>query len=164
MTPKLPALAGTFSFALFADVASKRWLMGQLAPGEEASVIEGFFTLTHVRNPGAAFGLMSNAPEGIRLPALITLSVLAIALIGIYFWRLPECDGRSALALGLVLGGAIGNLSDRILHGGVMDFLLITVGNRYAWPSFNLADLFVVTGACALIFEHLAAQAAARAR
>ncbi len=108
-------------------------------------IIDGFFSLTYVRNTGAAFGIFSRSHEGFRLPFLILVSVVAIGFILVMLRRLRDQETGMITALAFILGGALGNLIDRLLHGEVIDFLDFYWSN-YHWPAFNLADSFITIG------------------
>jgi signal peptidase II len=116
-----------------------------------------------VRNPGAAFGLFADGDPQIRLAIFIGVSVLAVAIILSFFRQLAPGDRLSALALGLILGGAVGNLLDRVFRGEVVDFLHFRLWRGYSWPDFNLADSFIVVGVGFLVLELLAAEGEDRA-
>jgi signal peptidase II len=122
------------------------------------SVIDGFFYLTHVRNPGAAFSLFATAPEEFRAPFFIVVTLIAIGLIISFLRKLSPGERLSAFALGLILGGAVGNLIDRLVHGEVIDFLHIRLWAGYSWPDFNLADSFIVVGVALLVLELFASE------
>jgi signal peptidase II len=122
------------------------------------SVIDGFFYLTHVRNPGAAFSLFANAPEAIRAPFFIGTTLIAIGLIISFYRKLSPGDRLSALALGLILGGAVGNLLDRLVYGAVVDFLRLQLWAGYTWPDFNVADSSIVIGVALLVIELFASE------
>ncbi|MBN1826980.1 MAG: signal peptidase II [Candidatus Eisenbacteria bacterium] len=121
------------------DQAAKGVVERSLALGESIDVIGGFFRLTHVQNPGGAFGLFRGAGA-----AFTALSTAAVVLLLAAAWRYPAA-GRSRIAYGLVLGGALGNLIDRIRLERVVDFLDFGVGGL-RWPVFNVADIAVVVG------------------
>jgi signal peptidase II len=141
-----------------------KYLVGEhLHFGAKREVVEGFFYLTHVRNPGAAFGLFATAPEGLRLTFFIGISLVAVVIILSFFRRLAPGDRLSALALGFILGGALGNLFDRIRYGEVVDFLHFRLWKGYSWPDFNLADSFIVVGVALLVLELLATEGERRA-
>lgn len=124
-----------------ADQLSKMWVRANLAPGESLPEI-GFFRLTHVYNTGAAFGLFQGQPFVLTIVALVGVAVLLFYALFIYR-RLPYLDSRlNRVALGLILGGTVGNLVDRLRLGYVTDF--ISVGNW--WPSFNIADSAITVG------------------
>lgn len=158
MTPKLRVGLVAFVSSLVLDLTSKELVNTYLHFGDKREVIEGLFYLTHVRNPGAAFGLLATAPEGIRVTFFIGVSIVAIGIILSFFRNLAPRDRLSALALGFILGGAIGNLSDRIRYGEVVDFLHFQLWKGYSWPDFNLADSFIVVGVGLLILELLATE------
>jgi len=153
MTPKLRLFLGAFAVSLILDQLTKRWIIQTLDFSDRISVIEGFFYLTHVRNPGAAFSLFATAPAEIREPFFIIVTLIAIGLIISFLRKLSPGEKLSALALGLILGGAVGNLIDRLEHGEVVDFLHIRLWAGYSWPDFNLADSFIVVGVALLIIE-----------
>jgi signal peptidase II len=111
-----------------------------------------------VRNPGAAFGLFAAAPAALRLTFFIGISLVAVGIILSFFHKLAPGDRLSALALGMILGGAIGNLVDRIRYGEVVDFLHFKLWQGYSWPDFNLADSFIVVGVGLLVLELLATE------
>jgi signal peptidase II len=113
--------------------------------GQNYTIIEGFFHITLVRNPGAAFGVL----QGGRLFFVIA-SIVAIVLIVYVGWRLPREHRYRRLLLGLILGGAVGNLIDRLLFGQVIDFVQIGFRGHY-WPVFNVADMAVTIGAVLLV-------------
>jgi signal peptidase II len=145
------------------DVATKLLVDRHLTYADRIPVIEGFFYLTHVRNPGAAFGLFADGDPQIRLAIFIGVSLLAVTIIFSFFRQLAPGDRLSALALGLILGGAVGNLLDRIFRGEVVDFLHFRLWRGYSWPDFNLADSFIVVGVGFLVLELLAAEGEDRA-
>ena len=114
-------------------------------------IIDGFFSLTYVRNTGAAFGIFAGSHEVFRLPFLIGVSILAIGFILVMLKRLRDDATGLVTALTFILGGAIGNLLDRVLHGEVIDFLDVYYSN-YHWPAFNLADSFITVGVTITLF------------
>ena len=119
---------------------------------DSVTVITGFFDLTNVRNTGAAFSLFAQAGDGFRVPFLVASSVAAILLL-LYFLR--KVDPQETLviaALAMILGGALGNLTDRLLYGYVIDFINWHIGAHY-WPAFNIADSGITVGVCILGIE-----------
>ena len=148
--------------ALLLDQGTKLAVDAQLTFADRISVIDGFFYLTHVRNPGAAFGLFADAPASIRLTLFIGNTLVAIAMIFSFQRKLAPGDRFSALSLGLILGGAVGNLIDRVFRGEVVDFLHFRLWGGYQWPDFNLADSFIVVGVAFLVIELLAVEGEAR--
>ena len=164
MAPKLGIFltAAVVAFAL--DRATKTWVDASLTYADRISVIEGFFYLTHVRNPGAAFGLFATQPEPLRLGFFISVTLVAIGLMISFFRSLAPGDRLSALALGTILGGTLGNLCDRVFRGEVVDFLHFRLWSGYSWPDFNLADTFIVVGVALLVLELLASEGEERAQ
>jgi signal peptidase II len=114
-------------------------------------LIDGFFNLTYIRNTGAAFGIFAGSHEVFRLPFLIGVSILAIGFILVMLKRLRESEAGLAAALAFILGGAIGNLIDRIFYGEVIDFL-DAYWSIYHWPAFNVADSFITIGVAITLF------------
>src|SRR5262245_64462286 len=125
MTPMLRIASIAFVTLLAADFISKRLISHYLTYTDRHEVIPGFVYLTHVRNPGAAFGLFSDGDPNIRIWFFVVVSVLAIGIIISFFRQLAPGDRLHAFALGLILAGAVGNLIDRLCLGDVVDFLHI---------------------------------------
>jgi signal peptidase II len=163
MTPKLLVGASAFLGCLGLDQASKILVDQHLSYADRIELIEGFFYLTHVRNPGAAFGLFNDGPPEIRLTFFIAISLVAIGIVISFFRKLAPGDRLSALALGCILGGAVGNLIDRVARGEVVDFLHFRLWGGYSWPDFNFADSFIVVGVGLLLLELLATEGESRA-
>jgi signal peptidase II len=163
MTPKLRIFSVALAVSLALDQAVKIWVVQSLSFADRITVIENFFYITHVRNPGAAFGLLASSPEPFRLTFFISVTLIAIGLIFSFYRRLAPGDRLSALALGLILGGAAGNLIDRIVYTEVIDFLHFRLWSGYSWPDFNFADTFIVVGVGLLVLELLAAEGEQRA-
>ena len=125
--------------ALAADQVTKKVVASQVALGEEVDVV-GPLTIHHVRNSGIAFGLFASAT-----PVVIVLTALAVGWMLWFFYRSGSRASVLPAALGLVIGGSLANLVDRVRLGHVTDFLDL----RY-WPAFNLADIFIVVGVAVL--------------
>lgn len=115
-------------------------------------IIPGLFNLTYILNPGAAFGFLSRWHPSFRNPFFIGISVLAILFVLFYYRRQGRMKPISSLGLGLIAGGALGNLWDRLWRGAVVDFLDFYVG-RHHWPAFNLADSGISVGVALLIWQ-----------
>ncbi len=158
MTPKLRValIASLVSFTL--DQITKIAIDANLSYADKIPVIPGFFYLTHVRNTGAAFGLFSDAPHVLRMVFFISVSLIAVGIIIAFYRKLSPGDRLAALALGLILGGAIGNLIDRIFRQEVIDFLHFRLWRGYSWPDFNVADSAIVVGVGLLVLELLASE------
>ena len=144
---------GISALVVLLDRITKRIVAQQLPNGQAHTVIPGFFRITDVHNTGAAFSMFaeSASPTTVR-NILIAFSVIAaIVLIGM-LWRAGRVLTLSSVALALILGGAVGNLYDRVRYSYVVDFLEVHIGS-YHWPDFNVADSCIVIGACLLLIE-----------
>ncbi len=130
---------------LVLDQLSKLIIVRSLGLGQTIPVIPGLFNLVYVLNPGAAFGFLASLPDGVRNPFFILISVAAVVLIIVYHARHLRSQVFASLALGMILGGAIGNLIDRLRYGMVVDFLDFYL-DRYHWPAFNVADSAISVG------------------
>ncbi len=139
-------------------VALDRWtkmlVAARIPMYTHIQVIPGFFRLTHTENTGAAFSLFADSPSHWRTALLIGFSVVAMVVVLALLWKQTRALTITGIALSLILGGAVGNLWDRVARGRVVDFLLVYV-KQYQWPVFNLADSAIVVGACLLVIEIL---------
>jgi signal peptidase II len=131
---------------LFLDLATKQWILNRFHLGESRGVIPGFFHLTYVANDGMAFGLF----QGNNL----LLGFLACGVLVLAFWMSRNLDWASVevnLLAAFIVAGAVGNLSDRMRHGHVVDFLDFDLG-FYRWPAFNVADSLITVTVCWLVW------------
>ena len=142
------------------DRLTKYLITANLALHDSVRVIPGLFQITHVQNQGAAFGLFADSPVHWKVGALILFSLLALVVVSILLWRNGHAFSSGGLALALILGGAVGNLWDRVFSGHVVDFLDFYLGNAH-WPAFNIADSAIVLGALLLVGEILFSKAEA---
>jgi signal peptidase II len=127
------------------DRASK-YVVETLTPlGYMLPVVPGFFTFVHAANPGVAFGLFADAPSGVVTIILSAATVVVCALLIGLLTSGRAGHRLSTLGVSLILGGALGNLFDRIFHAGVTDFLYFHIGSHY-WPAFNVADAAIAVG------------------
>jgi len=117
-------------------------------------IIPGFFRLTHTENTGAAFSLFADSTAPWKTGLLIAFSVIALIVVSVLLWKNHHAHTVTGIGLSLIMGGALGNLWDRLARGRVVDFLLFYV-KRYQWPVFNLADSAIVVGAGLLVLEIL---------
>jgi signal peptidase II len=115
-------------------------------------IIEDLFNMTHIRNTGAAFGILAGKRGWVRSSFLLFFSLLAMGFIIVLLRRLPEKEKTLTVALSFILGGAIGNLIDRLFYGEVIDFLDF-YWSRYHWPAFNAADSFITVGVILTLFR-----------
>ncbi len=134
------------------DQASKQAIIRGLRLGQGIPVIPGFFDIVFVLNPGAAFGFLATLPESVRNPFFITISAAAAVLILLYHVRYAQQRGLASFALALILGGAVGNLLDRLRYGMVVDFLDVHI-YQYHWPAFNIADSAISVGVALMLLD-----------
>ena len=140
----LPWLAVAL-LVLVLDQATKAWVLSSLPEYTAVPVIEGFWNWYRTYNTGAAFSFLANA-GGWQKYFFMALALGISALMALMLAKTPRHDWKQALPLALVIGGAIGNAIDRVVHGHVVDFIQWYVGDHY-WPAFNIADCAVVGGA-----------------
>src|SRR3989338_4625418 len=142
----------TIIFVFLADKISKMIVISYLPRGDFIPVIRGYFDIVHTKNRGAAFGILSNLPESIRLPFFFIFSLVALVVLFIYFIRHQDSRSEVWISAALILGGALGNLSDRLMEGEVTDFLSFHWQNKRVfhilleWPAFNVADTAISIG------------------
>jgi signal peptidase II len=141
-----------FLFAM--DRLSKSVVVARLPLYDSVPVIPDFFHLTHVANTGALFGLMAGLASPLRGIIFITIPVLAILLILLFQFRTEGREFPVQVGLSLILGGAMGNLYDRIVYGHVVDFLDFSLAGHH-WPAFNLADSSICLGVFTLVLDLL---------
>lgn len=143
------------ALVLALDQLTKQLVVTRLGLHSVRPVIDGFFSLTHVTNPGAAFSMLATAPESLRTWLFPLLGLLALVLVVMLLRDLAPGDRFSAFLLGGILGGAGGNLADRLFRGGeVVDFLRFRLWANYTWPDFNVADSFIVTCVVLLLIRN----------
>jgi signal peptidase II len=136
------------------DQLAKLFVVRSMPLGQNIPIVPGFFDLTFVLNPGAAFSLFATLPEWIRNPFFILISVGAAVLIVAYRSRYLRENRLASVSLALIFGGAIGNLIDRLRYGVVVDFLDAHI-YQYHWPIFNVADSSISVGVALLLLEML---------
>jgi signal peptidase II len=137
------------------DQVTKLAVLKSFRLGESIILFDGFFNLTYVRNTGAAFGILAEAHPDFRVPFFLLVPLIALSAIGYIFRRIPDHDWKLAIALAMVVGGAIGNLIDRIAYGYVVDFLDFHWKYGYHFPAFNLADSAICVGVGILMLDLL---------
>jgi signal peptidase II len=143
-------LIGLGGLVVLLDQATKIWVHNTMRLYETKPLVPGFLNLHYIRNTGAAFGFLSGSHAGFRIPFFILVSFVAIGIILYLFHKLEESEVMMPLALSLVLGGAIGNLVDRVRQGEVIDFILIHY-KAFHWPAFNVADIAITAGVGLLV-------------
>jgi signal peptidase II len=159
LAPRSWAILVAVLIAIF-DRVTKLWIQANVGAYDTIPVLPEVFNIVYARNRGAAFGMLSTASETTRVLVLIGISTCILGFIVWMLWQATRPDALASFtyrsALSLVLGGAVGNLYDRIFEGSVTDFLQVFIGS-YEWPSFNVADSAISVGAvlmaCELIFH-----------
>lgn len=141
------------------DQATKALVLHELVEGLPLSVVNGLVSLTLVRNRGLAFGLLAGVPDAWRWLVAFLSVVALLILVRVAVRVLPTGGFVGQLAIGLIFGGAVGNLVDRARFGSVVDFVDVHVG-PYHWPAFNAADSAITVGVALLAFRLLAKQPA----
>ncbi|MGQ0794087.1 MAG: signal peptidase II [Deltaproteobacteria bacterium] len=142
------------SFVVVSDQITK-WLIEANFFLYERVAVFSFLDLTYVRNPGAAFGILNTLSDSVRMPLFALVLVMAVAAIFTFLRSAHESHKLLIAALGLVLGGAVGNSIDRFRYGYVVDFIDVHwFGNPdYHWPAFNIADSAITVGVILILFE-----------
>ena len=140
-----------------------KWLItSSMRLHESVSIIPDLFSITYIRNSGAAFGILAGSHSGFRLVFFGITSALALALLGTIYVRLHHADWLGQVSVAAIFGGAVGNLIDRVRFGEVIDFLDFSLLG-YHWPAFNVADAAITVGVCFLIGHYFLHKAEAPA-
>lgn len=138
------------STILILDQLTKWQVTRTMRLHESISIIPDLFSITYIRNSGAAFGILAGSHSGFRLVFFGITSALALALLGTIYARLSPADWLGRVSVAAIFGGAVGNLIDRVRFGEVIDFLDFSLLG-YHWPAFNVADAAITVGVCFLI-------------
>ncbi len=143
-------------FVIFADQMTKLLIRSNLALFEKIPVLP-FLDITHLRNPGAAFGILNNLSESMRMPIFVFILVVAFTAIFLFLKRAEDRDKVLVFSLSLILGGAIGNSIDRFRLGYVTDFIDFHLlgSTKYHWFPFNVADAAITIGVILILFESI---------
>lgn len=142
-------------FVILFDQWTKLLVLNRFDYGESMVLIRDFFSLTYVRNTGAAFGFLATANPSFRVPFFLIVPIVAMVVLGFLYRDLPQNSKWRAMALGLVSGGAVGNLIDRVRLGYVVDFLDFHYKTDWYFPAFNVADAAICVGVTILLFSTL---------
>jgi signal peptidase II len=146
-----------FALSILAVIVLDQWskivVLDHLDYGESIAVVRDYFNLTYVRNTGAAFGFLATANPSFRVPFFLIVPIVAMVVLGFLYRDLPAGSRFRSMALGLVSGGAIGNLMDRVRLGYVVDFLDLHYQSRYSFPAFNIADASISVGVVILLLS-----------
>jgi signal peptidase II len=140
------------TLTILLDQVTKHLVLKEMRVGQSMPVLDGFFNLTFVMNPGAAFGILSTMSEGFRVPFFLGVSLIAIAVVLLFYFQRARDNGLLQVGLTLVLGGAVGNMIDRVRFGEVVDFIDIYY-RQFHWPAFNIADSAISIGVGLLILD-----------
>jgi len=132
------------------DQLTKSYVRHAMPLYDTVPVIDGLFSITHARNPGGAFSLFAGVSQAVRMPFFFAAGALAIGVLIYFLWQIPTDQRWLLFGVAGVLGGALGNLIDRVAFGQVTDFLLV-YWRQYQWPAFNVADSFITIGVVILI-------------
>jgi signal peptidase II len=151
---KYSLVLGIAALALIVDQLTKLYIRQRFSLYQSVSVIDSFFHITYVRNAGGAFGLLNQAARAWRLPFFVVVSCIAVAVLLMFVRRVQPGQWWLLLALGAILGGALGNLVDRMMSGEVTDFLEFH-WRSYYWPTFNVADSCITVGMLILLIYSL---------
>lgn len=143
-------LAAIVFTVVILDQLTKWQVTSAMRLHESIPIISDLFSLTYIRNSGAAFGILAGSHAGFRLVFFGLTSVLALALLGTIYMRLSPADWIGQVSVASIFGGAVGNLIDRIRFGEVIDFLDFSFLGHH-WPAFNVADAAITVGVCFLI-------------
>jgi signal peptidase II len=127
------------------DRLTKLLVMDRMELNQSVTVVAGFFDIVHVRNTGAAFSFLASWDSAYRTPFFLAATVAAMALLLHFVRKTRPEDTLMLVAMALIMGGAAGNLTDRLVYGNVVDFIEWYVG-RYRWPAFNIADSGITVG------------------
>ena len=146
MSPKLKRLLLLVAIVLPLDQLTKTWVAAHVSPYDPIEVVPGFLSITHAVNPGIALGMF----QGIPLPILVLLTLGALALVISFFRQIRDDDLVQATALGMIAGGALGNLVDRTFRAGVIDFIQFDL-KLFVFPDFNVADSGIVIGVALML-------------
>jgi signal peptidase II len=149
--PRLKAVA--LASAVFGIDRFTKWLIeSRVSVMDAHNVIPGFFDIVHSTNRGVAFSLFHDSTSPWRTTLLILAAAVALVIVGWMIWRSQNMRALSLFGLALIFGGAAGNLFDRVVWGGVTDFLDFYIGTMH-WPAFNVADSAVVIGSGLLLLD-----------
>jgi signal peptidase II len=148
-------LVGISFLVVALDQFTKFMVLHSLQLNESVPLWPDILYLSYIQNSGAGFGLLANLGSTVRIPFFIAITLAASFMIYTYQRLIPHEKQMTRIALGLVWGGALGNLTDRLLYGQVIDFIDVRY-NDYPWYVFNFADACVTAGVLFLLFEFIA--------
>ncbi len=150
--PSRALLAGIAAIIIVLDQITKAIVRAMLPLHESVGIVPGFLDMTHVRNTGAAFGLLNVVDIPFKPVLMTAIALTALIAIGVFALRTTSHEPLARVGLALVFGGATGNLIDRVTAGYVIDFIDVYWRNWHFW-AFNVADSAITVGACLLILD-----------
>ena len=149
MKAKLFFLLAVSLTVIFLDQISKSWIEHNVSLYQSIQLIPNLFHITHIKNTGVAFGILSEFKGFFLKTFFILFTFLTIGVVGFFYCKLKPNQNAPALGIALIIGGAIGNLTDRIRLGGVIDFIDVHYYSLH-WPAFNVADSAITIGSVLL--------------
>ena len=152
LNPKYVRLVSIVGLIVIVDQITKSLILHHLELYRSIPVIPGFFSITHIHNPGGAFGFLAQGHSGLRQGLFLLASAAAIVLVIYYFVKTPANLPWLSAGFAMILGGAIGNLIDRLRMGEVVDFIDVYIGDVH-WPAFNVADSAISVGVVIILFH-----------
>jgi signal peptidase II len=147
-------LIGVSMLVLALDQLAKFWVTRSLHLHESVALLPGTLHFTYIQNPGVAFGFMSGMETVVRIPFFVAITIAAGSIIWAYQRLLPQEKRLTRVALGFILGGALGNFIDRVLYGKVIDFIDMRY-QGFHWYVFNVADACICVGLLFLLFDFI---------
>ncbi len=152
MAPKYKAFIVALIAGLGGDQLSKMWARASLRPiyPDVKTVIPNFWDFRYSENPGSAFSMFHNVPGARYL--LLVIGIAALGLVGVWLKKAPDKSARLGAWLGLLAGGALGNIIDRVVYGRVTDFI-VWHWYTHEWPTFNIADAVLVAGVVGMFLD-----------
>ena len=159
----LKAIVGLAGVIVVVDQLTKRVVLDHLPSGRRIELIDGFLAFALVKNPGLAFGLLADLPTAWRWVAAALSIVALVVLVRVALRVVPTASWLDVVAIGLIFGGAVGNLIDRARFGAVVDFIDVSYRD-YHWPAFNVADSGITIGVVLLALRLVAREPSAQPR
>jgi signal peptidase II len=150
--PRIAAALLLSAGVVAADQIAKAWISARLSPGESIPLIEGLFQIRRIANQGGLFGILRDLPEVWRTVVFSGVPLVASAGLLLFLARAPASERALRAGLALILGGALGNLIDRLRLGHVVDFLDV-YWRTHHWPAFNLADSAICVGVGLILLD-----------
>ena len=152
MRERLRFIIPCLTILIIIDQAAKYFIKTHLFFFTKVSIVKGFINLVYVKNKGVAFGFLSEVSKHIRKPFLIWIPAVTCLILFIYILVNKKISTLEMFGFVFIIGGALGNLVDRLAYGYVIDFIDCYIG-KYHWPAFNFADSFITIGICLIFID-----------